>query len=493
MKTIINDVKRFLFIILALLATACSKPKEETATGSDSVATSQAVTEAETGEAPGVRLKGIYVTSTQIPAATYGHSQLFDGDNSTYWATMPGAGPDEGIMLYFQSPQSISHLEIVQPTSKNLSAIESITIYINGSAFNDFKISEPKFDLHAKDVQSLFIRIDNVANTGQQVSEGLTVNIFPAESTVGISEIRLYADDKVLPIKLPSTVSGSMTASSTLEPAISYGIRNLFDSRKEFVWVEGAKGGGENESLTFRFNNDQEITGLKIMNGFQRSDKHFSANGRVKSMVVSNDKNESREVALTSEQGEQTLQFDAPLNGKELTLTVKEIYSGAQYKDLVISELKFINKNGDFILEDNVTENIKQELLAKSKNTVLEKVLDKRISNDYQDMGGYKRSIILRSDYTFVAYSEEWTDLSSGSETNEIIADGNWEIKELGTDQVKIRIFGKLIRLSETSDYYQGNSSNSYLQIFQDNLYVNDLTIVGDKFIQEIKLPSNEN
>lgn len=493
-----STLKCFLLCLVSIAFSYCGGPKENTsgADTTDIASTEPALPETESAvENTGTKisLKGIYATSTQIPASQYGYASLFDGNKSTYWATMPGAGSDEGIMLYFPAQQKISHVEIIQPTGNNLAVIESVSVYTNGAVYKDAASVNGKIELNASGVQSLFIRIDKVSSTTEQDKEGVTVYDFPSTSFVGISELVLYDGNTPISLKLPTVVDAIMKASSTLQPEISYGIRNLFDSRKEFVWVEGAKSAGQNEFLTFSFTNEQEISGLKIMNGFQRSEKHFTANGRVKRLTVSNEKKESGEIILKDEQGEQTLQLTTPVKGKEITLTVKDIYPGTTYRDLVLSELEFVNKTSDFIIKDNITETIKQELLAKAKNTVLENVLDKRIANEYKEMEGYKRSLILRSDYTFVAYSESWAEYSSGSETNEIIADGNWEIKELGTNRVTIRIFGKLVRLSESTDYYNGDSSDSYLQIFQDNIFIDSQFIRGEKIIQELILPWDEN
>jgi hypothetical protein len=494
MKTITQlALALFIFVFVS-----CTKPKETTTDnksdtlGASEVIENEQMTEV-TRDQNRIQLKGIYATSTQIPDTQFGYAKLFDGDNNTYWSTMPGAGPDEGIMLYFQSPQSISSLEITQPVSENLSIIKTVTVYINGNPTDELRISNSKAVLNASDVRSLFIRISDVEDLSEQQAEGITVRSFPNSSSIGITEIKIFSGDHELSVELPEQVAGTMTASSTLAPVISYGIRNLFDSRKEFVWVEGAKSNGENESLNFKFNEPQTISGLKIMNGFQRSDKHFSANERVKALTISNEANESAEVQLTDTQGEQEQRLSAPLKAKDITIKIKEIYPGTTYKDLVISELKFISGNSDFIIKDNTADAIKNDLLAKAKGTPLEKIIDTRIYNELIEMDSYKRSLILRSDYTFVAYSEESSEQSAGSDLNEVIADGNWEIKEISPDVVKVRLFGKLFRLSETSDYYKGDSSSEYLQIFQDNVLIQNSTVSGEKFIQALLLPPDDN
>src|SRR5882672_799110 len=98
-----------LIICLAVLLASCSKKKSDQSTevNADSTAASS-TTEVSQGNtnssSANITLKGIYATSTQIPHAKFSYQNLFDGDKSTYWSTMPGAGPDEGIMLYFDKP-----------------------------------------------------------------------------------------------------------------------------------------------------------------------------------------------------------------------------------------------------------------------------------------------------------------------------------------------------------------------------------------------------
>lgn len=46
-----------------------------------------------------VNLKGVYVTSTKMPHNQYSYANLFDGKPTTFWESMKGAGPYEGIML----------------------------------------------------------------------------------------------------------------------------------------------------------------------------------------------------------------------------------------------------------------------------------------------------------------------------------------------------------------------------------------------------------
>ncbi len=274
---------------------------------------------------------------------------------------------------------------------------------------------------------------------------------------------------------------------SVKTPHKNFDSGNLFDSRKEFAWAEGADGNGINESISIELKEKIELTALKIFNGYQRSEKHYKANTRLKSVTVSNEYSQTSNVVFQDTQGEQTAFLSTPLKGNVFKLTVQEVFAGSSYKDLVISELKLVSNDSDIIIEGTLTEGIKTRLLRKIEDTVLEQYVDRGMSNrpsgrDYYDYDPYDKSIILRSDYTFVAYNKSWND----DHSEELIADGNWEIKELNRDQAKIRVFGKLLRNSETIDYYAGNTATNQQQIFQDFLTITNYKVKGDKFIPEI-------
>src|SRR5690606_22044385 len=128
---------------------------------------------------------------------------------------------------------------------------------------------------------ALFIKIQNAQGTSSElVTETRLGEVyrdqFDANASVGIAEIRIFGEEGELPIAPPLSVAGSVTPSSVLQPADAYRAAHLFDSRKEFVWAEGATGVGIGETLTFTFDEAQKVSAIKIWNGYQRSPKHFS-------------------------------------------------------------------------------------------------------------------------------------------------------------------------------------------------------------------------
>ena len=436
-------------------------------------------------------LKGIYATSTKMPHNTYGYEGLFDDDSETYWATMPGAGPDEGIMLYFEKPQEITHLMIDQYNGDSYSVIETILVYINGVASYEYNIKDGRIEMDQENVRSLYIRIGSMADSKiiSDDTDHYSTN-FPKTKSVAISSLALYNDNARLMLTPPQKIKGDIKASSTLSPDLSYGVRNLFDSRREFAWAEGAMGKGEQEYISIRLDDEISLTGLKISNGFQRSPKHYEANARLKSLTVSSENKEKQHLNVSDTPDEQSLILPKPTIGKNFELKIEQVYPGTKYEDLVISELRLISDDKEYVLNESITEHIKEEAIEKIRGSVLEAYMDRKVDYNYEmdDVNDY-RSMIIRSDYTFVVYqkSREYDD------SMEVIADGNWELIELTKESAKIRVFGKFSKLSESFDYYAGDLQTSFEQIFQDFLTLTPQGVSAGKFIPGIKIIDHAN
>jgi hypothetical protein len=488
-----TSINTLCLVAIMLLLAACSKSKQsgESVSASDSTKVSEQANEGLSQiDLP---LKGIYATSTKTPQNSFSYYNLFDGDPNSYWATMPGAGPDEGIMLYFDKPVAIDMLEITQPKTDTNSQITDFAIYSNGQKVEQRGYKDNRVGVYADNIYSLFIRLDKLKDIVESTHESMSSTSFPNNKNAAISELKIFLKGGgKANILMPKQVKGSITASSTLSPDLSYSVRNLFDSRSEFAWAEGDKGNGIGQSLNVQFQDEQTITGLEIMNGYQRSDKHFSANTRVKSLILSDEHGTQTEGKLTDSQGEQMVLLATPLKGKNIKIQIKDVYPGTAYKDMVISEIKFKNNDAEFVIEDNTTESLKSELIKKTKGTILEKVLDHRIGNELKEMDGYISSLILRSDYTFVYYNKGWSEDGQGPQTDETVADGSWEIKELSNDKAAIRIFGKLTKQSKTQDFYTGETSSDDLQIFQDVLTINENGIQPAKFLSALVFDSQQ-
>ena len=445
-------------------------------------------------------LEACYATSTKIPQANYGVKNVFDGDTNTYWCTMKGAGPDEGIMLYFSEETFIKDITIKPVLGNDFAKILKIKLYINGNSQAAYGIVKP-ISLNKK-VKSLFIKIqetnnikklenssyNNFNDRGERNSSFITdKNIF-----VGIKEILITdVNGSQIKINTPLEISGKVEASSTLSPQTAYSPNNLFDNKKETAWSEGNSTNGENEELSFHFDKQVNITNLKIWNGYQRSDKHYTDNTRVKSFEFGSKNGISGTYNLSDIQTSQNVMLNNSLTDYDFLFKIKDIYKGDKYADLAISELHFYNGNIPFILNTGNEDATKTSLMNKIKGTTLESIIDRRYSNFSDESSITKeKSIIIRSNLSFVEYEIGTSDHIN---QEEYVMEGNWELLQTDKNKSTIRVFGKYYKLKDGYGEYKGKiPSNAYVKIFQDTIIVANGNIKGGKYMESFDTREND-
>lgn len=284
-------------------------------------------------------------------------------------------------------------------------------------------------------------------------------------------------DDKPLQVQLPQVVKAKADATSTLSPEFAYSAANLFDQRLEMAWsTEGKNTSGIGEKINITFDKKQEITGLQIWNGYQRSDAHYKANARVKKLDIN-----GQTIALKDKQGMQVIMFPQPIKAKNITLEIQDIYKGTKYKDVLLSELAFVGKEGHIILPQVQMPTVKAENMLIKPDTSYSSVLNIR---NYGTCS--TSSLRLRENGNFVIYDHQQNAIDwRGATSNEYIGifEGNWE----PTDENKVRLFGKKYVAQKYYDEYRGkdtSKSNSVVAIFQSALTMklfNDLSVKEKK------------
>lgn len=513
-----RHVLPFSILLLTLnLLSACGGNAEKPSTEKSSVdnKSGNAATATDAGLSS-VTLDGLYATSTKLPHAEYNPEKLLDG-TPAYWATMPGAAPDEGVMLYFPNT-AISKFEIKQPADdkgSKVSRITAFTIYVNGQALPKPVKGDAPVDLN-QTLTSLFIRISQTENmvSGKKTekqqdelgesSSTLLTEKYASGLPVGIEELIFYRfDGKPIKILAPLSVKGNVTASSSLKPVEAYHTDFLFDSRKDFGWAEGNPKSGVGESLVFALDELVTIEKIQLSNGYQRSESHYTSNERLKKFTFGLSGEAADEYEATDSQAPQTVTLKKPLQGKSFELKVSEVFAGAKYTDLVLSELRFYNGKQWFIIQSGGEERRKSELLTTVGSSVLKNILDRRWfdgnKSDWDDELGDNgtsqsaRSIILRSNGSFVVWAEaeEIRNINQASVTSKkfsTVADGNWEIKSLSPTQATVRIFGQLHRVRDTENMYKGSSPIESIKIFQDELTITPKVITGKKVFDKLTL-----
>ena len=159
-----------------------------------------------------IYLERMYATSVGNKGPEY----LLDGDQASSWDAVKGAGPNEGIMFYFENPVEVGSINVRSKEGQN--AIASLECFVNGAAKGDVKLDEDKSI--NEEVQSLFLRIDKVK--GQKDLEFgdypyYIIHEYPYDLKVYLSEVEFKDKEgnplKVRPLHLEP---GVVTPTSTL-------------------------------------------------------------------------------------------------------------------------------------------------------------------------------------------------------------------------------------------------------------------------------------
>ncbi len=134
----------------------------------------------------------------------------------------------------------------------------------------------------------------------------------------------------------------SVTSSSTLlEEGYDNSPLNLTDNNLSTCWSEGVADYGYNESVTFNYDKVARFNGVKIYNGFQKSDDLYYKNGRVKRLRISYGNGNVQYIDVNDVMQEQEIRFDEPFSADKVTVYIDSVYEGIRYEDTCMSELWF--------------------------------------------------------------------------------------------------------------------------------------------------------
>ncbi len=147
------------------------------------------------------------------------------------------------------------------------------------------------------------------------------------------------------------------SASSSLKPSgsMTYKAGNIHDLDYKTAWVEGVKGFGIGEYVTYHFPAENpRITEVIVVNGYIKSEKAWKENSRVKKMKMYVDDQAIAILNLEDSRREQHFKFE-PIGHQNredhkaiqnmpwwtMKFEIVEVYPGSKYEDTAISEIYF--------------------------------------------------------------------------------------------------------------------------------------------------------
>jgi len=147
---------------------------------------------------------------------------------------------------------------------------------------------------------------------------------------------------------MASSERKSMPDSQTGKTA-TYGAANAIDGSSQTAWVEGVDGDGIGEWIQIHLPQQTTLTGLRIKNGYWKSERHLRLNTRVARILVSFSDGTSEELELFDPQekspgvlntnGQEVL-FTRPHTSDHIKVTILAVYrDGAEDNDTCITEI----------------------------------------------------------------------------------------------------------------------------------------------------------
>lgn len=113
---------------------------------------------------------------------------------------------------------------------------------------------------------------------------------------------------------------------------------SAFDGQSETSWQEGKSDDGVGEYVMARFDSEYQVKMLTLMLGNHRSNEWFIKNNRPKKLSFSLG-SQTIEADFPDEMQEFALVFSQPIPASEITVTIRDVYTGTEYHDTVISEI----------------------------------------------------------------------------------------------------------------------------------------------------------
>ena len=386
------------------------------------------------------------------------------------WSAEPNAAYAK-LHMYFDEAFHLSRIEMKACSSmkwESLAKGYSPKVFVNFDEVTGDSASESDGGVKER-------LIDKIWQWNFDVSaRSITFNFREAKD-VCVQELRLFGKGKdgksnsvaQYRVASPRVVAGTVGATTTYEPRLSYDVSNLFDSRFEYAWLSDfKKKPKDGDVLTFTFDQQQRVEKVRIWNGYQRTVRHCQTNARATEMQIEDDSGVLGTVAVADKMGYQDIALPRPFVGKRLKLRMNKVKFGVGPKDTdtSISELRFFDGKEWFLI--NPIANLRAIAAANReafRRASMVQLLDVnwhgRSNEEFPqvqiDMGDSYRDfpdvLRLRSDGSMYHARIEPTKITQDGalQIQHVLQHsglGNYEVKEASKYRLVLRVFGSYMR-----------------------------------------------
>jgi cytoskeletal protein RodZ len=184
-----------------------------------------------------------------------------------------------------------------------------------------------------------------VSETEKATQSGGTV---PTEESTQIEEETEIVSEKEqtnvtdVPDVTMEHVTGAFASSVLVEDKYNlvHGADNVLDKDNSTAWSEGVSGNGIGEVLTITLDEKCVISGIIIMNGYQKSENLYQKNSRPSDLEVEFSDGTTETIHIHDQMGWETLNFSQTHVADEISFFIKDVYEGTTYEDTLITEIE---------------------------------------------------------------------------------------------------------------------------------------------------------
>lgn len=140
-----------------------------------------------------------------------------------------------------------------------------------------------------------------------------------------------------------------LCASSVLAPQgrNRYEPRLAADDDPATAWVEAAPGAGAGEWIEYRFAGPRTFRTILLVPGYGKSARAFRDNARPRVVEIAVDGRAVLRASLRDDLDYQEVTLAAPTTGRRVRVTVLDVYPGARWPDMAISEFRIDPEDQD--------------------------------------------------------------------------------------------------------------------------------------------------
>ncbi len=177
---------------------------------------------------------------------------------------------------------------------------------------------------------------------------------FEIDNTVRNRVEERMKDDEVRQLKVKS-VEATSTLKTASKDKSDYKAENLIDGKISTAWIEGVDGTGEGEEITLHLDDEYEITKLVIYNGFLKTKRRYTINGKVDEIMLSSNRSSTTYRVNIMHPGDNEEEFELNELGETVIETsgrvtdtirirIEKAEKGSIYEDTAISEIEIYGK-----------------------------------------------------------------------------------------------------------------------------------------------------